>query len=277
VPPGRLALILALAIAPATRADDPPKPAPDVTSPPAFGDFVVIPLRVHVLTSAELPEIDCALKDDDIRRVIGKVNAIWRNAGVHFALDPIAREPAAREDRFREVRARREGDGLGPFQLLAPEGSRSGEGFDVYYIHRFAVNGVFLGDRMAFVQETASLRPVPGGSDEPLPRVTAHELGHGLGLPHRQDRTNLLASGTTGTGLSEQEATRARDHARKIPGALAAPDLRKKAEEATARGDTAEARRLWSHLADLPGDGAAEARKKLGEIEGENKAATPSR
>lgn len=269
MPPGRLALILALAIAPATRADDPPGPSPDVTTPPAHDDFVVIPLRVHVLTSAGMPEVDCKLADADVRRVIGKVNGIWHNAGVHFGLGPIVREPAAREDRFRAALARREGDVLGAFPLLAPEGSRSREGLDVYYIHRFAVNGVFLGDRMAFIQETASLRPVPGGIDEPLPRVTAHELGHALGLPHRQERTNLLASGTTGTGLNEEEAARARDGARKIPGALSAPDLRKKAEEAGARNDAAEARRLWSHLADLPGEGAAEARRRLGEIQGE--------
>ncbi|MDQ3235285.1 MAG: hypothetical protein M3Q07_26035 [Pseudobdellovibrionaceae bacterium] len=36
-------------------------------------------------------------------------------------------------------------------------------------------------------------------------RTTAHEIGHQLGLPHRQDTTNLLASGTTGWTLNAAE------------------------------------------------------------------------
>ena len=40
------------------------------------------------------------------------------------------------------------------------------------------VNGVYAGKDYAIVQETASLRPVEGGIDEPIPRVTAHELAH---------------------------------------------------------------------------------------------------
>ena len=134
---------------------------------------------------------------------------------------------------------------------------------DVYYIHEFSVNGVYLGNRMAFVQETARLRPVPGGIDEPLPRVTAHELGHALGLPHRQDRTNLLASGNNGTTLNEAEVARSRKRAGSIPGSLNVPELRKKADEALARGETDEARRLLAWLAEVPGEGADEARKKL--------------
>ncbi len=266
VPPGRrialaLALIHGLGLLTAARADDPPSPpSPDVTRPPAADEFMVIPLRVHVLTSADLPDVDCALADADVRRVVAKVNGIWHVAGVHFGLGPIVREPAARQGRFRAAREAGAADPLALFRLLAPESSRSGEGVDVYYVHRLPVNGVLLDDRMAFIQETAGLRPVPGGLDEPLPRVTAHELGHALGLLHRQDRTNLLASGTTGTTLNEAEVSRARDHARKIPGALAVPDLRKKAEEADARGDAPEARRLRARLAEIPGGASAGAR-----------------
>jgi hypothetical protein len=36
-------------------------------------------------------------------------------------------------------------------------------------------------------------------------RTTAHEIGHQLGLPHRQNTTNLLASGTTGWTLNAAE------------------------------------------------------------------------
>jgi len=36
-------------------------------------------------------------------------------------------------------------------------------------------------------------------------RTTAHEICHQLGLPHRQNSTNLMASGTTGWTLNEAE------------------------------------------------------------------------
>ena len=205
--------------------------------PPAFDEFVVIPLRVHVLASSDLPDVNCALTDADIQRVLGKINGIWHQAGVHWGLEALVREPAARQDGIQGGLERRPEDRLPLFRMLAPEGSRSDEGVDVYYIHKFSVNGVYLGDRVAFVQETARLRPVPGGIDEPLPRVTAHELGHALGLPHRQDRTNLLASGNNGTTLNEAEVARARDTGRATPGSLPGADLRKKAEDALRIGN----------------------------------------
>jgi len=165
VPPGpRLAVALTLCLLGGSchlaRGDDPP---PGPLRPPAADEFVVIPLRVHLLSSADLPDVDCALADADVHRVLGKVNAIWHQAGVHFGLDSICREPAARQGRFQAALEAGPGDVLGLFRLLAPEGSRMVGGIDVYYIHRFPVNGVYLGDRMAFIQETAQLRPVPGG------------------------------------------------------------------------------------------------------------------
>jgi hypothetical protein len=259
VPSGfRLALILVSGSCLTAFADDPPIPEP--LKPPGFEEFVVIPIKVHVLSSTDLPDVNCGLTDADIKRVLGKVNGIWHQAGVHWGLDTLVREPAAKQEEFQaalKLREDAEGD------MLAPEGSRSSEGVDVYYIHKFSVNGVYLGNRMAFVQETAKLRPVPGGIDEPLPRVTAHELGHALGLPHRQDRTNLLASGNNGTTLNEAEVARSRKRAESMPGSLNVPDLRKKVEELLAKGETSEARKLLAWLAEVPGRGADEAREKL--------------
>jgi len=111
------------------------------------------------------------------------------------------------------------------FQPLIPPDTRTFDGFRVYYIQEFDVNGIYYGRREAIVKATAALRQVPGGIDEPLPRVTSHELGHGLGLPHRQDRTNLMQSGTTGTTLSEDEVKSTRGIAEKVPGLLRYRDL----------------------------------------------------
>ena len=265
----RVFLLLAAWVSSFAVADDgahsPPSPSPDVTAPPAYDQFLVVPLRIHVLKSDDLPEVDCRLTDADIERIVGKVNRIWHNAGIHWGLESIVREPAARQGKFRLARDL-DGPGqgnLGLFKILIPESSRSFDGLHVYYIHKFAVNGVWLGEDFALVQETAKLRPVEGGIDEPIPRVTAHELGHALGLQHRQDRTNLLASGTNGTKLNAREVETARKTAEAIKGAIPVRELRKKAEQSTAESRHETTRRFWSWLAEIPGEGREHARKQL--------------
>ena len=211
------------------------EPSPSVLVDPPRETFLILPLHVHVLRCADRPDLDCALTDDDVHRVVGKVNAIWHRAGVHFRLEPILREKAEHVQEFAEkTNDPAVNTSLDEYRQLAPAASRALAGLHVYYIHRFSVNGVFLGGRMCFVQETAKLRPVEDGIDEPLPRVTSHELGHSLGLPHRQDVTNLMASGTTGTKLNAAEVEIVRGKARKVDGVMTVKDA-----EAKAAGDEA--------------------------------------
>jgi hypothetical protein len=256
------------AIATALQANEDASAA-KALQPPKYGEFLIIPLRVHILTSTNSPDIDCHLSDADVERIVGKANGIWHQAGVHWSIDAVTKEPAARMTEFKKQRDEL-GDAknppLGLYHLLVPEASKNKEALHVYYIHKFSVNGVYLGNGISFVQETAKLRPVEGGIDEPLPRVTSHELGHALGLPHRQDRTNLLASGTTGTTLNEAEVTRSREVAKKLSGTLTIGEARRKAEAALKAGRLGEARRLFSILAAIPGDEANEAKRKLDAI-----------
>lgn len=240
-------LVAIIGLAPGwLRADE---PSPDVTEPPAAEEFLILPLRVHLFQSDDLPEAHCRLTDADVARIVGKVNRIWHHAGIHWALDQILREPPSRVDRFRLARDLVGPDNLGLFRMLVPEDRGGFAGLHVYYLHRFPVNGVWMGDDFAIVQETAALREVEGGIDEPLPRVTAHELGHALGLSHRQDRTNLLASGTTGTRLNQSEVERARTHARRRKGMKTLAELR----EALTRAEPDEAARLRAVIDAIPG------------------------
>ncbi|MDB5330345.1 MAG: Matrixin [Phycisphaerales bacterium] len=237
--------------------------SPDVTEPPAYDQFIIVPLRIHILSADDLPDIDCKLTDADVVRIIGKANGIWHQAGVHLGLESIVHEAAAHKDEFRMALEKSGPDALELYKLLRPQASRDFAGMHVYYIHRFAVNGVFVGDGTAFVQETASLRTVEGGIDEPIPRVTAHELGHAMGLSHRQNRTNLMASGTTGTLLNATEVERVREHVRHAPGAMSASEAHEAATNATKKGDAATATRTWGWLSEIPGDGAEEAKGHL--------------
>jgi hypothetical protein len=121
----------------------------------------------------------------------------------------------------------------------------------VYYVKELSVNGIYMRGGI-FVKDTARLSTVAGGIDEPLPRVTAHELGHGLSLAHRQDRTNLLASGTTGTVLNEMEIERAREAAGRFGWVESAPAVLKRANELHESGRGEEARTWYERLLALP-------------------------
>ena len=113
------------------------------------------------------------------------------------------------------------------------------------------MNGIYFPEGI-FVKDTASLRPVTGGLDEPIPRVTSHELGHALSLPHRQDTTNLMASGTTGRWLNHDEVQQARAVALKSNAFSSAPDLMTKAGTLSRDNSRKEATVLYSILATIP-------------------------
>ena len=82
----------------------------------------------------------------------------------------------------------------------------------------------------------------------PIPRVTSHELGHGLGLPLRQATTNLMASGTTGTLFNDEELTVARAKAKEMKGALTLPEAEQAADAAEKAGEQDRAKALRDAL-----------------------------
>jgi hypothetical protein len=213
-----------------------------------FDDFLLVPVRVHLLTAADGSPLNTSFAESDFTRILPKMNRVWSQAGVHFYLESLVREPAKPGAIPDDITIRKENEWLLDH---VPPATHASNAFNIYYIKRFAANGVYF-KRAIFVKDIASLKAVDGGIDEPLPRVTSHELGHALSLPHRQDVTNLMASGTTGTWLNAQEIKLARGAAKKFAWIKSAPEVLKEADRLDQEHKATAARPLYQHLATIP-------------------------
>jgi hypothetical protein len=165
-----------------------------------YDEFLVVPVRVHLLRSKDEDALHCRLEEKDVRRVFGKVNRIWSKAGLAMHVESVVPEDAIRPEGFDPDEPT-----MRAYRLARPAASRADGMLHVYYVHKLPTNGVFMGPDAIFVKDSAALREAKGGVDEPLPRVTSHEIGHAMGLAHRQDTINLLASGTTGWSVNDAE------------------------------------------------------------------------
>jgi len=134
---------------------------------------------------------------------------------------------------------------------LRPRDSQASNLFHLYYVKQMRGNGVYLGEAI-FVKDTASLNPVPGGIDEPIPRVSSHEIGHALNLDHRQNVSNLMASGTTGTWLNDVEIKQAREAAGKLPWVETTSAVLKRAEVLRVAKHAREAKAWYRRVAAIP-------------------------
>jgi len=225
--------------------------AQESTNGITFGDFLLVPLRLHLLTATNEPAIHSTLTSNDVARIHGKVNCVWAQAGITFPLESLRIEPAVGPTNYL---ARAEQNEQATLLSLRPSGSLTTNCFHVFYLKRIRPNGVYFNRQGMFVKDTAYLRRVEGGLDEFIPRVTAHELGHALSLSHRQNITNLMASGTSGPWLDADEIKRSRESARSHPWVEPAGEVLRRAEELQRAGRTAEARPLWQRLAAVPLD-----------------------
>ncbi len=215
-----------------------------------FDDFLLAPLRIHLLSASNAPNIHTTLKETDLTRILGKINGIWSQAGITFHLESLVREEAENQQLNPVLGTPND---LRQMLALRPEATRDTNLFHLYYIKSFSANGVYLGEAM-FVKDTASLREVPGGIDEPIPRVSSHELGHALTLMHHANDFHLLARGTTGTNFDAAEINQARAAAEQLPWVRRASDLWQQAEELHRMKRETEAKKLYRQLATLPLD-----------------------
>jgi hypothetical protein len=243
---GLIALYTVPAIEAQTMAEKEPKrPAARPTE-----EYRIVPVRVHLLRDSETAAAITTLKTEDISRIFKKANRIWHAAGVHLWVESIVSEkPASTTGHEHDKTLPEEA-----LRLLRPDTSRPEGMFHVYYIGEMRPNGIFMGRDAIFVKESARLRPVEGGIDEPLPRVTAHELGHGMGLPHRQDTFNLMASGTTGTGLNEMEIDTVRRRLEIYKWVQTPESFLKATEAQSTESNRSETLSRFRTLLELPGE-----------------------
>jgi len=229
-----------------------------------FSDYLLVPLKVHFLLATNAPAIQTTLTETDFDRILGKMNRVWSQAGLHFFIQSIQHEHVHDPGRWAGREQPVDGSEL---LELRPRASLSTNTFHIYYVKTMSVNGIYFSEGI-FVKDTASLRKVEGGIDEPLPRVTSHELGHALGLSHRQNTTNLMASGTTGTWLNAEEIHQARQKAKGFDWVVPAPQVINQANDLFREKKFPEAKRLYSRVADISSGAEEEelARKRIADI-----------
>ena len=161
-----------------------------------------VPLSVYMLDD-DSGKFSTPSKIKRILVVFNKVNEIWSQAGIRFEIDYIGRIPVPNSI-IRDVI----NGNYKPFiqgrevKFEVPSSSR----INVFYAYEVGLlNGITLEDRVVIIKDS------PGSQTE---RVTAHELGHNLGLHHaHEDSLRLMYPGTSGTVLTSQETKTARNNA----------------------------------------------------------------
>lgn len=178
------------------------------------GPFPLIHLkvRVHLMQSIANPRLQTTLTEKEARAIFDEVNDIWAQAGIRFELESINSLQAL--DLAPKRWYIKDRDWV---KKAIPTDHFSPTAIDVCFVKDMGPNGFFYGEPVV-VCENPEFHKVSGGAGNPVARVTAHELGHVLFLQHRQERTNLMASGKNGISLNPQEIKDARKRALEIVG-----------------------------------------------------------
>ena len=216
-----------------------------------YDEYRLLPVRFHLLESEFQEPLNCQLSVEDVDRILGKVNGIWQQASIYFYLESVVHEPAANQ---YVIGGFTRGAPIQLYPLIRPPQSMAHNMFHLYCIHEFQPNGATIGGHdVIFFKDTASLIPVEGGIDEPLPRVLSHQLGYALSLGNVDDTAYLMANGTTGTLLSEREVFAARQAVQSIEWHMTPATMSEAAASHLEKGAMREARDLYETLMAVPG------------------------
>jgi len=175
---------------------------------------VVLPVAIHLVRSTTHPRLHAQISEAEVRAVLQETNAIWSQANVRFELrgaDEISALDLPSKKWFQRDR--------NWVKAALPTTHFHPAAIDVCFVHDMGPNGFFYGEPVV-VCETPEYTKVRGGAARPVARVLAHELGHVLFLKHRQDHTNLMASGRNGVTLNREEIATARKRALQLAAQL---------------------------------------------------------
>ena len=154
-------------------------PIDGCSSPPfPLGPVYRIPLRVHIGESKRSMQ--------EFRDILNEINHIWLSqAGILFVMQVVLDDEPSEQ-------------GMDIWFMPVLQGNRG-------------MNGYFRSDHDIQVRDTPVLKPAEHPARYPAARTAAHEFGHGLSLPHRQDSDdNLMRSKTYGWQLNAKEIRDAR-------------------------------------------------------------------
>lgn len=176
--------------------------------------LISLRVRVHLMQSVTNPRLQTTLTEKEVVDLFEEVNAIWGQAGIRFdleAIDSLQALDLAPKRWFIKDR--------NWVKSAIPTNRFSPSAIDMCFVKDMGPNGFFYGEPVV-VCENPEFHKVSGGAKNPVARVAAHELGHVLHLQHRQEVTNLMASGKNGISLNAQEIRDARKRALEILGQM---------------------------------------------------------
>ena len=188
----------------------------DSAGPTDHPEQIELAVRVHLLQSDQLDELNVRLSDAEVTELMTAVNQIWGQAGVIWSLESIVREDARSESLFHSALTDPNVSPVSVLTSVLPSENLQANIWNVFLIRDFAggLGGVYLSIEKVVVSaeiDPSGQRDIEGG----MSRILAHELGHSLGLLHVScmGQGNLMAAGCalgTRTLLDATQITRAR-------------------------------------------------------------------
>ena len=96
-----------------------------------------LPLRVHLLHSSESSALSTTRSDSEVRTLLATANAIWRQAGIEWALETLVREEAPNGGLFEQLLAGQVLPTRDRLLSIAPRTELLSSGWNLFLIRDF--------------------------------------------------------------------------------------------------------------------------------------------